>query len=207
METPVTGYLERTTIRRVAEVLSSGGIAVLPTDTVYGFHCIASYADSIAAILERKGRSVGSGLIVLASSMFMVEAMVRAWPGESRRLLERVWPAALTAVLPASPSLPTELRPKDAVAIRIPALDGLRAVVRAVDGPIVSTSVNITGESPMTRIGLIQKAFPRLDAYISRRGRPHALPSTIVDFTGAQPLIRRRGRYRWPESRGGGTGS
>lgn len=206
MEAPVTGYLEGAAIRRVADILSSGEIAVLPTDTIYGFHCLASRTDSINEILSRKGKGAGGGLIVLASDLAMADIVIAEWPGESRATLGRVWPAALTAVLPASPAVSPVVAWRGAVALRVPACDDLRAVVRTVGEPIVSTSVNVTGGEPMTRIHEIRRAFPGLGAYIARRGRSGALPSTVVDFTAGSPRLVRGGRYRWngsPRTEGG----
>lgn len=197
METPLNGYLESVTVQRVAGILLSGEIAVFPTDTIYGFHCLASRDSAVAEILSRKGRIGGGGLIVIASDLAMADIIIAEWPGESRALLARVWPAALTAVLPASPAVSPVIAPRGAVALRVPACDDLRAVVRAVGEPIVSTSVNITGREPMSRIGEIRKAFPGLGAYIARHGRSGVLPSTVVDFTPGSPRLVREGRYRW----------
>jgi L-threonylcarbamoyladenylate synthase len=196
MEAPVTGYLDRRTIRRAAGILSSGKIAVLPTDTVYGLHCIASCVQSIKEILALKEKA-GGGLILLASGIAMAGSLVRRWPGESYEILSRAWPAPLTAVLPAASGVPRILRPRGSAAIRVPAHAALRSLIRIVGEPIVSTSANVSGRPPMTEIAAIRNAFPRLDAYLSRRGRPGALPSTVVDFTGKTPRVARRGRYRW----------
>ena len=198
MEAPVTGYLEGASIELAAAVLRSGGIAVLPTDTIYGFHCRADRADAIREILNRKGRVSKAGLILLATDIAMCDCVVGAWPVDSRRALARIWPAPLTAILPASAAVSHVLAPGGAVAVRIPAHEALRAVIRAVGLPLVSTSVNLSGRPPMTRTGEIQAAFPGLGAYLARRGRPGSLPSTVVDFTVVPPSLVRRGRYRWP---------
>lgn len=196
METPVTGYLEEAIIPRVVDILRSGEIIVLPTDAIYGFHCLASRPDSVGGILALKGREK-PGLIALVSDLEMADCMVREWPGASRALLARIWPAPLTAVLPASSATSPELSPQGTIAIRIPALDGLRSVVHAVGEPVVSTSVNVSGRDPVTGIGRIMKEFPGLAAYITQRGRPRTIPSTIVDFTTERPRVIRMGRYRW----------
>jgi L-threonylcarbamoyladenylate synthase len=197
METPVTGYLDRYNVRRVASVLSSGGIAVLPTDTVYGFHCLTSRPAAVEKIRALKGRGEGAGFILLASDIGMVDGMVSGWPVESRELLSSLWPAVLTAILPSSPAIPSILSPLGKIAIRVPDSGELRSVIRSVRQPVVSTSVNAAGCKPMTRISDIRKTFPALDAYISKRGRPASLPSTIVDFTAYPPELIRFGRYPW----------
>lgn len=195
---PVSGYFGRSTIRSAAAVLASGGIAVLPTDTIYGFHCVASNRRSIEALLELKGRYARGGFILLAEDAAMADTLIARWPGESRKTLVRIWPAPLTAILPAGRSLSPLISPRGKVAVRVPARAELRALIGTVGEPIVSTSVNLSGREPMTRIADIRRAFPGLGGYLSQRGRSPALPSTIVDFTAEAPLLIRAGGYAWP---------
>jgi L-threonylcarbamoyladenylate synthase len=198
-ETPgVSGSFGRSSIRTAAAALASGGVAVLPTDTIYGFHCVASNAHAIETILALKGRRARGGFILLAADAAMAGALVARWPGESRRTLLRIWPAPLTAILPARRTLSALLSPGGRVAVRVPARADLRALIATIGEPIVSTSVNRSGGEPMTRIADIRKAFPGLGGYLSRRGRSPALPSTIVDFTVGAPLLVRAGGYPWP---------
>jgi tRNA threonylcarbamoyl adenosine modification protein (Sua5/YciO/YrdC/YwlC family) len=194
---PASGHLDRSRIRAVAALLAGGGVAVLPTDTIYGLHCAASRREALERIRKLKGRGAKSGFILLAADMAMVERVVARWPGESRRLLGNVWPAPLTAILPAGAALPRIISPGRKVAVRIPARDDLRALIAAVGEPIVSTSVNLVGKAPMRRIAGIRRTFPGLEAYLSGTGRAPASPSTIVDFTSVRPRLVRAGLYRW----------
>lgn len=196
METPVTGYLEGATIERVAGILLAGGIAVLPTDTIYGLHCLTAREGAVEEIRALKARTEG-GFILLASDLAMADIYVGDWPGNSRAFLSEAWPAPLTAILPASDAAPMIIVTGGTIALRVPALHTLRDVIRMAGGPIVSTSVNRTGEKPMEKINDIRLVFPGLGAYIARRGKSHALPSTLVDFTSATPRLVRAGRYRW----------
>ena len=198
------GYLEGRRISGAARALSAGGIAILATDTLYGFHCAVSRPEAIERIRRLKGKPEGAGFIVLGSDLEMLDALVSRWPRGSRAILAAIWPAPFTAVLPASSRVSVLAAPRGSVAIRIPAHDGLRRVIRALGEPIVSTSVNVSGGAPMTRIAEIRRAFPGLAAYLSRRGSAPRLPSTVVDFTGAEPRLARPGRYAWPCA--GGTG-
>lgn len=195
---PLIGHLEGRRIDEVARMLSTGGIAVLPTDTLYGFHCAASRREAIERICRLKDRRESAGYIVLASDLDMADAIVSRWPRGSRTVLGAIWPAPFTAVLPASSRVSPLVAPRGSVAIRVPALDELRRVIRALGEPIVSTSVNVSGRAPMTRIAGIRVRFPGLAAYLSRRGRPSRLPSTVVDFTGTEPRLVRPGRHPWP---------
>ncbi len=199
---PVSGLLGRSSIRRAAAALAAGGVAVLPTDTIYGFHCAASNARGIETILKLKGSAARAGLILLASDDCMARTLVARWPGDSARMLARIWPAPLTAILPARAGLSAPLSRNGAVAVRIPALAELRGVIRTLGEPLVSTSANRSGSAPLSSIADIRRAFPGLAAYLSRRGRSPALPSTIVDFTGDTARLVRAGRFPWPAGEG-----
>ncbi len=195
MEKQVKGYLEGRNIDKVAAILRSGGVAVLPTDTIYGFHCMYSNRSSVDRIMSLKGRSRSAGLILLASSLGMADRLIGRWPAGARDILGSLWPAPVTAILPASRRIPAALRPKGGVAVRIPAMDSLIELIKRTGEPLVSTSVNRSGKPPLVMIGEIKRIFPGLEACISRRGPGSRNPSTLVDLTGREALIVRQGKY------------
>ncbi len=195
MEKQIKGYLEGGNIDKVAAILRSGGVVVLPTDTIYGFHCVYSSRSSIDRIVQLKGRSKSSGLILLASSVGMTDRLVGKWPAGARGKLGTLWPAPVTAILPASGKIPAALRPNRGVAVRIPALDSLISLIEKTGEPLVSTSVNISGRPPLNMIAGIKRAFPGLNAYISRKGAGSRIPSTLIDLTGREPRVVRPGKY------------
>jgi len=194
MEKPVKGYLEGRNIDDVAAILRSGGVVVLPTDTIYGFHCAYSSRPSIDRIVRLKGRSKSAGFILLVSSLEMADRLVSRWPAGVRDILATLWPAPLTVILPASKSITAALRPEGGVAVRIPAMDSLVKLIKKTGEPLLSTSVNISGQQPLNRIAGIKREFPGLDAYISRRGAGSSNPSTLIDLTGRKARIIRPGR-------------
>jgi L-threonylcarbamoyladenylate synthase len=197
MEKTVAGYLTTARSREVAAILSAGGVAILPTDTIYGFHCAASAHDAVERIRKLKGSKKRVGFILLVSDIGMVDAVVSGWPPGAREHLASVWPAPLTVILPASRTLAPVIAPRRTVAVRVPDLRGLRILIRRVGEPLISTSVNRAGGRPLTKIGEIRREFPGLDAYISRRGGHSRKPSTVVDFTRRPCTLVRSGRYLW----------
>lgn len=195
MPLPAAGYFSRARMERIAAILAAGGVVVLPTDTMYGFHCASSHDAAVENIRKLKGKCGKGGFILLAADSTMADDLVAGWPGSSKKLLSSVWPAPLTAVLPARKRLSRVIAPHRKVAVRVPAQRELRTLIGLLGEPIVSTSVNSSGRTPMTRIADIRRAFPGLDAYISQRGRPRRAPSTVVDFTVHPPRLTRPGSY------------
>jgi L-threonylcarbamoyladenylate synthase len=192
METPLNGRFDPRTIARCAAVLRGGGVAVLPTDTIYGFHCAASRPEAVRRIRRLKGRSAG-GFILLAASLEAAEPFVSRWPEGSREILSELWPGPVTAILPADGSVDPALSPGGRVALRVPRHASLSALITRTGTPLVSTSANRRGEAPLSRISEIREAFPGLDAYIGRNGPGARFPSTIIDLSGPAPVIVREG--------------
>ncbi len=204
---PVVGYFSCAAVEKVAATLAAGGVAVLPTDTIYGFHCAASNIAGVERIQKLKIKIGKGGFILLASDIYMADELVSGWPGSSRKLLSSIWPAPITAVLPARRKLSPILAPRGKVAVRVPARTELRSLIAALGEPLVSTSINISGRTPMTRIGEIKRAFPGLDAYLSQKGRQAGQPSTVIDFTVHPPRLARPGKYRWRGAMDAGAGA
>ncbi|MBN2185550.1 MAG: threonylcarbamoyl-AMP synthase [Candidatus Krumholzibacteriota bacterium] len=203
MEKEVTGSFGPDRISETVGVLRSGGIAVLPTDTIYGMHCIASNAAAVKKIIGIKQRRDKSGLILLAYDISMLDGIVSEWPDDYRKRLHDIWPAPLTAILPAGKGILPLLSPEGKVAVRIPDHKELRRVIELLGEAVVSTSVNRSGNRPLTKMKDIRKSFGGLDLYLSKRGRGFSLPSTIVDCSRVPPVVIREGRCRgWDSPKG-----
>ena len=175
----IDGEPDAETIADVAAVLINGGIALLPTDTIYGLHAVASDADAVARVAKLKGRGDGKPFVVIAASA----AQLRAFGVDVPEALEALWPAPLTAVL---------RRGEGTVAARVPDLGWLRSLLLQ-SGPLVSTSANQSGEPAITTIdGLREQVAKSIDIALDG-GLIEGEPSTIVDFTGESPQMLREG--------------
>jgi tRNA threonylcarbamoyl adenosine modification protein (Sua5/YciO/YrdC/YwlC family) len=163
----------------IAGTLQRGGIALLPTDTIYGLHAVAANDAAVARIAELKGRGDDKPFVVIAASA----DQLRAFGAEVPEALDGVWPAPLTAIM---------RRGAGTVAARVPDLDWLRVLLMTT-GPLVSTSANRSGEPPISSIvELAKDVAAGVDAAIDL-GRRDGKPSTIVDFTEASPRLVREG--------------
>ena len=177
-------------------VLSEGGVAVVPTDTLYGLSTSMSSHRGHERILAIKRSMRDRPFLYLACDAHMVERYISGWGCASRRILEAVWPAPLTAVLPSGGRCPA--RVGKTIAFRVPFHPLLRAAIGELGEPIVSTSVNEAGEPPLNDVDSIEQRFGALVDLIVEAGTlPGGLPSTIVDFTGEEPIVLRAGSYTW----------
>ena len=175
--------------------LSSGGIAILPTDTVYGFSGIVDLKGRNAfgtdgRIRRIKGRDEGKPLIQLISSPLDISAYTDDRIPE--QLLEK-WPGPLTVIVNVSGKSPYA-DPIGTVALRCPGDPWLRAVIESVGAPIYSTSVNRSGFPVLDRIQAIEAEFGKdADLIVSDGDKTDAVPSTIVSVTDGSIKVLRQG--------------
>jgi tRNA threonylcarbamoyl adenosine modification protein (Sua5/YciO/YrdC/YwlC family) len=185
--------------REVLETLRAGGVVVLPTDTLHGLSAAISYSNGLRRIGAMKGSTGRKQYILLASSIEMVDRYVRSYGCVDRDTLKNIWPGPLTAVLPAGPACPEWYGAT--VAFRVPDLPPLLDLLEQLGEPVVSTSANRSGESPLSEPVDIQRQFGRsVDAVIAGPDTPYNVCSTVVDFTGEHPKVVRQGDYVWENS-------
>lgn len=166
-------------LEELAAVLKAGGVALIPTDTIYGLHAVATDAQALARIAATKNRPSDKPFVIIAASIDQLRALGAAVP----QLLETIWPAPLTAILTSR---------ETTVAARIPDLPWLRSLLTRT-GPLISTSANRSGEPPITSTEMLDSdILNALDALLDQ-GPREGKPSTIVDFTGSEPRLIRAG--------------
>jgi tRNA threonylcarbamoyl adenosine modification protein (Sua5/YciO/YrdC/YwlC family) len=168
----------------IAALLRSGGIVLLPTDTIYGLHALASDASS-AKIAAIKGRNAEKRFVIIAASVAQLDAMGAEVPST----LNNIWPAPLTAIL---------RRGTETIAARVPNLKWLRELLERT-GPLISTSANRGGEPPITIATALPVELLRAIDGVVDAGPRNGKPSAIVDFTETEPRFIREGDPRFTQ--------
>jgi L-threonylcarbamoyladenylate synthase len=171
-------------IDRVAEVLAAGGVAVLPTDTLYGLCALATDATATNRIFDIKGRTATVPIAVLCADAD--QALSLTTP-EAARGVQRAaadwWPGPLTLVVPRRDGLDLHLgEPEHTIGLRVPANDLLRAVAARV-GPIAATSANRHGAPPITQAAQVPDALGDGVDLVIDGGELAAGASTVIDAT------------------------
>ncbi len=189
--TPVTPE----SIGRAVKLLREGGLAIVPTDTVYGTCADARCDDAVLAISAAKRRGPGVPLQLLFAEDLRTVKAYAVLNAAARSLVEALGPGGWTIVTDAvvgweSPALAGGRK----VGIRIPEAPVVKEVVRALGAPLVASSANRHGEpSPVTCLQAVASVGPScgiaLDGGPSRIG----LDSTVIDCTATGPLILREG--------------
>ena len=178
-------------IDNVARILTGGGVAILPTDTIYGYHCLAGDENAVARIAALKDRDDAKPFIVLGHSIAQLESIGASFTERSREALRELWPGPLTAIVPLTRPIAAS-RGAPTVGVRIPDLSWLQELL-AKTGALASTSVNRSGEVPLVSpAGLSRELQQSIDVVVDA-GPLSGRASTIVDFTGAEPRLIREG--------------
>lgn len=203
-------------ITRSAQTLRSGGVVVLPTDTVYGLAALPTVPGATDRVFALKGRPADVPLAVLCASSAQALALVdeAALTAEARRMAERLWPGPLTVVLRRRPGLGYALgRPEETVGLRCPAHALVQALAREV-GPVATTSANPHGRPtpPTARevaaaLGLDAAGGGAGAGALVLDGGPCAgTPSTVVDATTGEWRLLREGALSLADLRAAAAG-
>lgn len=182
-------------IARAADVLRCGGLVAFPTETVYGLGAAVFNRHAVARIFEVKGRPADNPLIVHVSSQAMLDGVVRDVPETANRLMEAFWPGPLTLVLRRSRRVPSIVSAGlDTVAVRLPADPVALQLIRLTGQPIAAPSANRSGRpSPTTAEHVMRDLDGMVDLVIDGGPTPIGVESTVLDITGAVPVLLRPG--------------
>lgn len=158
-----------------ADVLNRGGVAVIPTDTVYGLAARPDFPAAVDRLYTIKGREAQKPIALLASDLAAVERFGYPLVGRARELAERHWPGALTLVVTSSdPSRPSE-------GFRVPDHPATCELIAACGGVLRVTSANLSGRCPATDAPqALAEVGLSADFVIDDGVSPGGVPSTVV---------------------------
>ena len=171
-----------------------GHLVVLPTDTVYGIGADAFDPAAVRSLLAAKGRGREMPPPVLISAATTVDALAVRIPGYARALIDAFWPGPLTLVCHQQGSLQWDLGDtRGTVAVRMPDHAIAREVLERT-GPLAVSSANRTGMPAATDADQAEQMLgEEVDVIIDAGESPGGEASTIVDVTGSQGRVLRRG--------------
>ena len=172
-------------------------MVIFPTDTLYALGCQALNAAAVERVRRAKGRDDGKPLPLVIADREQLSGLCARLPQALGPLAERFWPGPLSLVVPAGPNVPGAVTSgSGTVAVRVPALAFTRRVCRRV-GPVVSTSANRAGNPAPSTCAMAIRELGAFATLAVDGGEGLAMPSTLVDLTGAEPRLLRPGAVPW----------
>ena len=186
--------MSMTEVERIVECLQTGGVVLLPTDTVYGLAVSPEFDDSISRLFALKRRPRNVNLPIMVASDAELEALGFEVSDSARRLLRSpLIPGSLTLAMGFSSDYrPAWLAGRDEAAVRIPNDERLLAVLRKA-GPLLVTSANAhSAETPDNVADILAQLDGAPDLSIDG-GTLHTTASTLVNCRVDPPAIERLG--------------
>lgn len=180
-------------IRSAAFILKEGGVVVYPTETVYGIGCVPSDTDAAQRVCEIKQRA-DKPLPLICSDIETAWKIVEMTP-PAGKLATKFWPGPLTMVLPAMVKYSMWVNHgATTLAIRVTDHPVAEKLAKLAGGVIVSTSANISGNEPAKSAQEAKEIFGnKVDIILDGGPSPLSEPSTVVDLTGEEIWLLRKG--------------
>lgn len=178
---------------RAVDVLRTGGLVVMPTDTVYAIVADAFQTNATQRLLGAKGRGREVPLSILIRNPRQVIGLAAEVPETAERLMASYWPGPVALVLEEQAEMPWDLGHTDgAITLRMPADDLLLAIAAEI-GPLACSAANRRGEPPAKTVGEAQLQLgENVDLYVAGPPSQGAV-TTVVDCTRAEAQVLREG--------------
>lgn len=181
-------------VNSLVNILNNSGIAVIPTDTVYGLVGDATSENVIKKVFLIKQRENTKPLLILISNFDMLKKYVKNISPLELEIINKFWPGPLTIIFQNKKNLSDLLTAnKSEIAIRMPNDERLLDLINKLNKPIIATSANIAHEKTITSIDLLEDKIKNNVDYIYDGGFLEDNPSTIIKVIDNKVIIVRDG--------------
>ncbi|MBE6809857.1 MAG: threonylcarbamoyl-AMP synthase [Ruminococcaceae bacterium] len=178
-----------------SEILVSGGIVAVPTETVYGLAASAFSDDAIRSVFTAKGRPQDNPLIVHIASTSMLGDIAKDIPEVAYECAKAFWPGPFTMVLPKGDKIADSVSGGlQTVAVRFPSEKTICDIIIKSGLPLAAPSANTSGKpSPTSASHVIDDLDGKIDAVVIGGDCAVGVESTVVSLIGESPRLLRPG--------------
>ncbi len=184
-------------VLKAVEILKNNGVVIFPTDTVYGLGCDILSSKAIDRLSRIKGIPVEkANFSFICYDLSHISDYAKHINNSTFRLMRRYLPGPFTFILEASSNVPKIFRSKKrTIGIRVPDNNIIRAIVKELGNPVLTTSIHDEDEihDYITDPELIYEKYKKIVDAVIDGGYGNVYPSTVIDCSGDEPLIVRQG--------------
>jgi L-threonylcarbamoyladenylate synthase len=183
-------------INKAVQIIQSGGVVCLPTDTQFGLSVDSTNDLAIQKLINLKSRSQNAGIPLLLGSIDQLQLVTDTPPGDVMKLFKHFWPGALTVIMPKNKSvLDFVSGGHSGVAVRIPNHEIPRLIASRLGRPITGTSANFSGDFPVRNVNEANKTFGSIIDFVfpTSENIIQSEPSTIVEYKDNKLSLIRKG--------------
>ena len=184
------------TDQNIIKIIKSGGIGILPTDTIYGLVGLALHRKAIEKIYKLKKRGPGKPFIILIADIEDLKMFGVALDESAKNILHKFWPGPVSVILrcPKLKNNLSYLRPLNkTLAFRCPKDKWLNNLLKET-GPLVAPSANPEGLPPAKTIQQAKKYFDSQVDFYFDAGTIKNRPSTLIALQNGQIEVLRQGK-------------
>lgn len=175
-----------------AQIIKDGGIAVFPTDTVYGIGCNPYDAKAVKKIYEIKSRDISKPLPVLVYSQEIAQK-IAFFDDITRKIIEKFWPGPLTIITKLTDEkLKESLNLSDKIAIRVPDHKCTLELLKKCNF-LVGTSANTSGNESFRESEKCFEDIKNYDIFLDGGTITSKAESTIIEIENNEIKIIRKG--------------
>ncbi|MEA2012122.1 MAG: L-threonylcarbamoyladenylate synthase [Verrucomicrobiota bacterium] len=166
--------------------LNTGGVIIIPTETVYGIACLWNNDAGKQRIFRIKKRPADKKLQILVGSIVMSKQVTDAFRGKALKLAEKFWPGPLTIVVEEASGA--------SYGFRYPDYSLVQDIIHLLGAPLAATSANISGEIPPKNPEDYGNTLGEpVDLLINAGTIKNGVPSTVVSVIDDKVEILREG--------------
>ncbi len=183
-------------IKQAAQVIRSGGIVALPTDSCYGLVCQLDDKAAVERLRRIRGIDDKHHLTLLCRDLSEIAQYARI-DNRQYRLLKSATPGPYTFILEATREVPRRLShpSRKTIGLRVPESAVASALIEELGQPLLGSTLILPGdEEPLTDAQEIRERLEKLIDLVIEAGPSTTVPSTVIDLTGEQPELVRQGR-------------
>ena len=182
-------------VEEAVEAIVAGRLAVIPTDTVYGLVTSPDSEAPVRRLYRAKGRDELQPTALVAADLDVLFECLPELQGRAESIVRALLPGAFTLVLPnPARRFPWLTGPSsETIGVRVPVLAGPGEAVLARVGAIVATSANLPGGPDPRTLDEVPDELRAAAAVLVDGGELAGTPSTVIDFTGPEPVVLREG--------------
>lgn len=182
-------------LRLAKQIILSGGVVGMPTETVYGLGANAFDTQAVESVFKIKGRPNDNPLIVHVHPDYDITELVSFVPDYAKDLAKAFLPGPLTMVYKSknlvSPAVSCGL---STLAVRVPSHKGAQAFLKFVGVPIAAPSANVSKHvSPTSAEHVLRDLDGKIELILDGGKCCGGIESTVLDCTGEVPVVLRSG--------------
>ncbi len=184
-------------INRAVDVLQQGGVIVYPTDTIYGIGCDLMNKRAVERLCQIENiKPQKMNLSFICNDLSHISEYVKRLETPAFKVLKKLLPGPFTFIFESNTNVPKILGVnKKTVGIRIPAHRIPLEIVKLLGNPLITSSIKDDDQIKeyTTDPEEIYEDFKHKVDLVISGGQGGNVPSTIVDFTGVEPMLVRQG--------------